>query len=427
MFVNTSRRIRRVIVPIGAGLLVLALSASVWALALRERANKRLYLEYEVYKAVTALTDIVRLQSLQNEDTQNVLGFGLYGGDGKPLTIYGKAPSSMPPLDQHTPNSRFILGKDSVILLRVLGGDLAGRRMMMGNDRMSRPRPSSPLNPLPLVPPYQDTANKTPALSYIELSTASYRAEESLLILTATIASMALLGLYVVILVMNRRYREAKDREIKDRELVELGEAARTIAHEIKNPLGVIRIQCGILRRGADEATVAGLSLIDDEAVRLAELADRIRRFLKSSDTKASEVPALRFIEEFVTRYSGVLGTTIDIAAGAVLMIDESRMVEALDNIVSNALDVSEQADEKPMLEARIRHRALVVSVFDRGPGMSQESKSRIFEPFYTTKARGTGLGLALARKTIETSGGAIRYADRPGGGAVFTVSLPLL
>jgi len=419
------RLLGRALVPIGAGALVLALAASVWALTMRERANKRLYLEYEVYKSVTALTDIVRLQSLSADDIKNVIGFGLYASDGSPISLYGDAPEAMAPPGPGAPVSRFTLGESSVTLVRSLGGDLPGRRMMFSSDRAGRMRGMAPA--MPGNPPGSDeAAARIPAFSYIEISTVGYKAEETMLLVTAIVATMALAGLYAVIVIMNRRYGASKEREAKDRELVELGQAARTIAHEIKNPLGVIRIQCGLLRRGADEATVAGLAVIDDEAMRLADLADRIRRFLKSGEEGAAQVGARRFLEEFAARYADTVESELDVDEGVVISVDETRLTEALDNIVANALEASRfTAGSKPRLEARIKSRRLVLGILDRGPGVPPDAVGRIFEPFFTTKERGTGLGLALARKNIESFGGSVSCSDRPGGGAAFTVLVP--
>jgi len=417
------RLIGRAVVPLGAGILVLALTASVWALTLRERANKRLYLEYEVHKSLTSLSDLQRLQTLRDDDFSNVLAFALYAMDGSVITSYGNAPQHMDKIGPNTVPSRFELGESSVILMRALGGELPGRRMMMGTDRSGRMRNQSP----PPVPPaIADPIAKVPTYSYIEISTVGFRAEEMMSLVLATSATIALAGLWVVIIAMNRRYALSKVREARDRELVELGQAARTIAHEIKNPLGVIRIQCGILRKGASEATVAGLAVIDDEAQRLAELADRIRRFLKSGDEGVMPVRARRFLGDFSSRYAGMIDADFEMDDGVVVAIDESRMTEALDNIVTNAIEAGAGGVEKPRMEVRVKALRLYVSILDRGPGVAPLDAGRIFEPFFTTKNRGSGLGLALARKNVEASGGTVTYADRPNGGSVFTVTLPL-
>jgi len=402
---------------------VLALTASVWALTLRERANKRLYLEYEVHKSVTSLSDLARIETLSEDDFKNVLAFGLYALDGTAIYRYGNAPLSMDIPGPFAAPSRFVLGESSVTLMRALGGELPGRRMMMGTDRTGRMRNQA----APSLPPAAaDPQARVPAFSFIEISTEGFRAEEMLSLASAVGTTLALVCLWIVIVAMNRRYAAAKSREARDRELVELGQAARTIAHEIKNPLGVIRIQCGILRKGANEMTIAGLAVIDDEAQRLAELADRIRRFLKSGDEGSMPMPVRRYLSDFSARYAGVLEADIDVGDEAIVSIDEARMTEALDNIVNNAIEAGAEAVEKPRIEVRIKAHRLHVSILDRGPGVEAQDVGRIFEPFFTTKARGSGLGLALARKNVQASGGEVTYAARPDGGSIFTVTLPL-
>ncbi len=440
----------RLVVPLGAGLLALALAASVWALVARELGNKRLYLEYEVYKAATALTDVVRLRRLEAADTADILGFGLYSAAGSPLYAYGSAPRALEPLRSTTPVSSFSVGEDSVSLIRALGGAMPGRRMPMwqggaGRGGMGRPRFAPAPIPAPGIEPRgqdepgpqgwaEPQAQALPALSYIEVSIEGLRAEERTLVAIAVASTVALAGLCALILAMNSRYAALKEREARNRELVELGEAARTIVHEIKNPLGVIRIQCGLLRRGADEAVAAGLSIIDDEAMRLAGLADRIRRFLKRDGRAASPVAVRPFLESFAARYEGRVASDLGAAPDGSALADESRLVEALDNLVANALEATERsaADreagrEPPVrLEAFERRGRLLVRVLDRGPGVAPGSERRIFEPFFTTKERGSGLGLALARRSAEAMGGSLYYEPRSGGGSSFTLELPL-
>ncbi len=424
---STTWRLDHAILPLGAGLLIIALAASVWMLTLRERVNKRLYLEYEVYKTLTALTDLARTQELGEDDKKNVLGFGVYSAEGSPLTLFGKAPASMTNIDHLAAASSFSLGDASVVIIRTLGGDLPGRRMMMGMDRTGRQRNQTATGetgvPGGIV---QGLGSTVPAIAYLEYSTVGFKAEEAMLAVSAVIITLTLIGLYTVLMVMYRRYLVARERETKNRELVELGQAARTIAHEIKNPLGVIRIQCGILRRGADELTAASLSVIDSEALRLAELADRIRTYLKSGDHDATELDVRAFVEKFSLRYNDVIDVDMEVENGVLVSMDEHRITAAFDNIISNAMESSAVAAERPLLSVFVKQHKLVCSISDRGPGVPAKDVKRIFEPFYTTKERGSGLGLALARKNVEASNGTLEYSDRPGGGAVFTVTFPL-
>jgi two-component system sensor histidine kinase HydH len=93
-------------------------------------------------------------------------------------------------------------------------------------------------------------------------------------------------------------------------------------------------------------------------------------------------------------------------------------------NLLDNALAVTPD-DRKVRASVLEDGRDLVFSVRDHGPGVPESERVRIFEPFHTTKVRGTGLGLAVARRIVELHGGSIEVDDAPGGGALFRVRLP--
>ncbi|HPE89928.1 MAG TPA: hypothetical protein P5298_09715, partial [Spirochaetia bacterium] len=228
---RTRKRLGRLALPLGAGALMLALTASLWALTLRERANRRLYLEYEVHKVVTAMTDLARLGNLEADDVADVIGFGLYSADGSAVSLYGDAPASIDAAAIGYAPSSFSLGESSVVMVRSIGGDLLGRRNMMGPERMAPERGprwrdamqgrqgSAAGLPPPSPPPTGGEAGadawtgSLPAISYIEYSTQGFLAEQRLFLLLAVAATVAIAGLYLMLLAMNRGYAEAKDRE----------------------------------------------------------------------------------------------------------------------------------------------------------------------------------------------------------------------
>lgn len=443
----------RLPVPVATALLVIALAAAVWALALRERSTRRLTVEYEAYKALTALTDLARTDPASGRDAEGVLGFGLYAFDGTSIISYGVAPASLRPLIVSGEASSRTIGRESVVIVRPLGGDMPGRRMMNGGERQWRlrggqapseqggqpPAPSGRIEPPapggaggtgappeaaePMMTPMGGM--RMPAYAYLEYSLGGLKAAEATILALAVFSTVALAILYGVVVSTYGRYQAARDRESRDRELVELGQAARTIAHEIKNPLGVIRLQCGLLKKGADPKTASGLAIIDEEAVRLASMAERLRSYLRSGEGEPSLVDVRAFLATFAARYANALDSSIGaFEEGAAVWVDDRRLTEALDNVVANALEAG--GPERPLLEAKAASRRLLVSIADRGPGVPPELRRRLFEPFFTTKTKGTGLGLALARKHVEAAGGAIAYAERPGGGSVLTIGLPL-
>lgn len=415
------KRFERQVFPIAAAILVAGLILAVWGMGMRESSNRRLYLELEAYRTLTALTDLARAGGLNRGDIQRVNSFGLYSIEGQALYRYGDAPLQLDPVKADTLPAQIELGEDSIVLYRMLGNDFPGRRpggpVPMGQmGQMSRMRRDMSL---PL------TAEPVLAMAFIDYSLGEFKARQASLLTTLLSVSLALAGLYAVLIMMYRRYLSAADGEAKNRELVELGEAARTIVHEIKNPLGVIRIQCGLLRRGANTATASGLAVIEDEVMRLTMMADRIRAYLSPADRRVQPVHILAVLADFSERYAGTVKFETRLSGDEVVSGYENRLVEALDNIIANARDATAGLDSVPDVETFSRQQRILIQVSDRGPGIAQGIRKKLFEPFFTTKPRGTGLGLALARKNIEACGGSLVYSERPGGGSVFTISLP--
>jgi signal transduction histidine kinase len=106
--------------------------------------------------------------------------------------------------------------------------------------------------------------------------------------------------------------------------------------------------------------------------------------------------------------------------------VDRALFRRVLANLASNAVEASRPARARLHLGiARGRDRA-ILTVADEGPGIDRDVRERIFDPYFTTKQEGTGLGLAIVKKIILQHGGEIQAGERPGGGASFTIALPL-
>ena len=110
--------------------------------------------------------------------------------------------------------------------------------------------------------------------------------------------------------------------------------------------------------------------------------------------------------------------------AGIVVIGNRNSLEQVILNILKNALQAMPDGG-KLTVEARLAGGSVVVTIADTGPGVPPEERERIFEPFYTTKPRGTGLGLAVCRKIVEEQGGTITAGGEPGSGATFTITLP--
>ena len=234
----------------------------------------------------------------------------------------------------------------------------------------------------------------------------------------APIVTALVVGLIAYLYRRNSLYRRQMAGQQR---LAELGEVARTLAHEIKNPLAAIRVQTGVLRRTLPEASEPDVRLIEEEVARLALLTDRIGTFLKDPRGEPRPIDPAEFVADLCRRFDGVAPPTGPEPPASV-GFDPDRLRSVLENLIRNALE----SGEDPQVEVAVdrARKAVAIRVLDRGAGIPTEAADRIFDPFYTSKTRGSGVGLAIARRFVEAAGGRLEVGPREGGGTVASVIL---
>jgi nitrogen fixation/metabolism regulation signal transduction histidine kinase len=236
--------------------------------------------------------------------------------------------------------------------------------------------------------------------------------------------------------------RAARDRIVYLEKISGWQDVARRLAHEIKNPLTPIQLAFQQVEArwralpAGDPAFGAMLGeageVVRQEVATLQRLVEEFSSFAKLPDVRAEPADLSAFVEEFV-RTSPQLAEAADLelvrAGGAVSVgLDPTLMRRVLANLVENAIHAAHPARARVHLGvARARDQA-VLTVADEGPGIDPALRPRVFDPYVTTKAGqgGTGLGLAIAKKIVLQHGGEIELGERPGGGASFTIALPL-
>ncbi len=241
---------------------------------------------------------------------------------------------------------------------------------------------------------------------------------------------------------MVREVRESRDRIVYLEKISGWQEVARRLAHEIKNPLTPMKLafqqlearwQRSPARDGDREfgklVKDAG-EIMRDEVGTLQRLVDEFSSFAKLPEVAPQPADLGEFVDEFL-RTNPQLAERADVevvkAAGACpVALDRTLMRRVLANLCANAVDAAAPARARVRLGvARARDRA-VLTVADEGPGIERALRERIFDPYFTTKGTGTGLGLAIVKKIVLQHGGEIQVGDRPGGGASFSIVLPL-
>ncbi len=229
--------------------------------------------------------------------------------------------------------------------------------------------------------------------------------------------------------ITERKRAEARLREQET--LARLGEMAAVVAHEVKNPLagirGALQVIGGRMEQGAPEREV-----IDDIQQRIDVLNQMVQDLLvfarpKPASMRPTSVTALIAGTASMLQHDPAWAElTLELPdVGPTLRLDATQLQIALFNLLVNAAHATEgRGSVRVTVEAGVDSCDIVVA--DDGPGFEPEAAKRLFEPFYTTKHRGTGLGLATARRVVEMHDGTLTASLGSDGGAVMRMRLPI-
>ena len=239
-------------------------------------------------------------------------------------------------------------------------------------------------------------------------------------------ASLALVLFAVGLWRLTVREERMKEAMERDRRLASLGEMAAVLAHEIRNPLTSMKGHAQLLAESLppESRERAKADRVVGEAVRLERLTSDLLGFVRSGEIEPRAVSPAEVLRSAAGEVDGER-VELDLSGAPESWHLDPRLVrQALTNLMRNALQAADDGEEAAAA-VEVENGSLVFSVRDRGPGVPAEDRERIFEPFYTTRTRGTGLGLAVARRIVELHGGSITTAEDPGGGAVFRAIIP--
>jgi nitrogen fixation/metabolism regulation signal transduction histidine kinase len=227
--------------------------------------------------------------------------------------------------------------------------------------------------------------------------------------------------------------QRARARALEAERVKSWGEMARRVAHEMKNPLTPLRLAAHRLQRAQSSPDLnESLTVIAEETRRLEDLAASFAMLGRPAEGPRSPVDIRELLERLL---ASDVPAHVQVALHSdvqtqLVEADYNALLQAFRNIVRNAVEAVEQNGRVRNIVvavARAEVGRVRVSVKDTGPGLSAEAQQRLFEPDFTSKARGTGLGLAVARQTIRVHGGDIVARNADEGGAEFIVDLPLL
>jgi PAS domain S-box-containing protein len=232
--------------------------------------------------------------------------------------------------------------------------------------------------------------------------------------------------------------RATQDDLLTAERLAALGQLTATVAHELRNPLGTIRTSVFNLRLtlgGKPDGTNRPLQRIERNISRCDRIISELLDFSANHEPTLETVDLNQCIAAWIDDYEASEGVTIHLAISersANVRVDQDRLHQVIVNLLDNASQAREASTDTLLGNAKIAVRTLIegrrfiLEVADDGPGIPDDVLTRIFEPLFSTKGFGVGLGLPLVKKIIDQHGGDIKVETAVGNGTTFRIDLPL-
>ena len=223
----------------------------------------------------------------------------------------------------------------------------------------------------------------------------------------------------------------AEETLVRQAALAQVGQMAAVVAHEVRNPLAGIKgvMQVLIGRRPSDDPDVPVMNDIVARIDSLSELVNDLMVFARPRAPRPVDLRLQPLVTEaiaMVRRDPAGAHVRIDVeGADGAIVADAELLRAALLNLLLNA---AQAVGEHGMIQVRtsVTQDSAIVEIRDNGPGIPEALREKVLEPFFTTKSRGGGLGLPIARRSAELHGGSLALACPDGGGTVATLTLPL-
>jgi len=222
---------------------------------------------------------------------------------------------------------------------------------------------------------------------------------------------------------------------IRSKKLSAWIEMARQIAHEVKNPLTPIKLSAQLMKKAYDSESAdfdgifkSGVDTVIQQTEILRRIATEFSSFGKAMRLQPEAVPLDAFLAEIVSYYRGAEKVVVQLSCdgGISVRADREALRKILVNLLENAIDAMPGGGEVAV-SCRREGGTAVVSVVDSGKGLSGEMQTHLFEPYFSTKTNGIGLGLAISQNLARAMDGEIRLRNREGArGAEAAVTLPL-
>ncbi|MBP5429663.1 MAG: HAMP domain-containing protein [Elusimicrobiaceae bacterium] len=228
-----------------------------------------------------------------------------------------------------------------------------------------------------------------------------------------------------------RELQAATGELVKAERLAAIGQMASIISHEIRNPLAVISNSTRLIKTlttPTDQKVIKQFNIIESEVRQANSIINEVLGYARKRELILSMIDINSFLHEILLAFPVPAGITVQeqLASESVrIKADAEEIKQALRNLLTNAVEAMPNGGTLT-LGSKVGRRLVALYVSDTGAGVPEELKQKIFSPFFTTKARGTGLGLAVVRKAVVRHGGKLFITSTPGKGACFQIYLKI-
>ncbi len=224
----------------------------------------------------------------------------------------------------------------------------------------------------------------------------------------------------------------AQEELVRKEKLAVLGQIAGSVGHELRNPLGVMSNAVFFLQNvlaNADDSVREYLDIIRSEIAGSERIVSDLLDSVRTKPPCIETVGVRELLEQTLRKCSVPPSVTVKLEIAETLSplrVDPLQLHQVLRNLISNGVEAMPKGGTLAICAAEVDEKYIAISVRDTGAGMTAEQVGKLFQPLFTTKARGIGLGLVVVKNLIEANGGRVEVQSEVGKGSVFSVMIPV-
>lgn len=405
------------IIIIGAAGIMLATVLVLFSLLMASMAEREnVLLRYEAEQTLADFlfimqNETVTEQELMEEKTA-VRGLGIYNRDGVLIFGFGQVPDVLEYQNYEFQDKNVAEYNKSTGLVEYIRRakiTLTAQRYIDGVDTEA----------------VEELTVPVAEYLYISFDGSPYGRKVAMGKVLTIILFVSAVALFIFLWRIFKRNREYRKTLAQQESLVSMGEAARTLAHEIKNPLSALSLQAAVLKKTLPEEYQDGVRVIEQETSRLNSLTNRVGDFLRNPEGEPQVLELDGFIRNITERFPEPAVVKTEGQFPLTVRIDAERARSVFENLLKNAYESCEDTPAKVSVLLRSTKTQVIVHILDRGDGLPDGAEKQLFDPFYTTKIHGSGIGLAITRRFVIAAGGSITLRPREGGGTDAEIQLP--